>query len=495
MSAAVRRSWLARLTGLAALILIGATGPLWLPPTPQSFPQLPLFGLLIPAPAWCDWAALAGILLGAAGMLGGSSKAQEIKNQNDPGANAAHRSRPSLVLEVLVLKLLPAAPALFTASLAFALALNQIRIQVWAYQFLLLGAVLSLCPRTATGDRAAVSLARVLAVGILFHSGLSKLDLAFAEGPGTWLIGGFLGLFGVDAEGFDPKLISAAAFAAPAWELALSVLLAVPGLRRVGLVAAAFMHLSVTATLWNLDQSWGVLLWNGFFLAHEFILFWPEPRGDRVPLWATVRSAGPRSAPAALFIAAAVLLPFGTRSGYWDVWPGWAVYAGGVPKAWVGVLDQEIPTPANPAPPRKVWPGEFAPLIDLVISTSNKEPDPLEKFEGSLQIMRRSGQMVMNDRGYEAEALDELGVPLPQGGRAAAGVLLAESIRRSAAGGVWHAGTVDVKAVPSRWQRSRNRETLFSVFVRDGRLDPAGEPPPFWLNARPRALSLPPEAR
>ena len=137
------------------------------------------------------------------------------------------------------------------------------------------------------------------------------------------------GLFGADAEALDPKLVSAAAFAVPAWELGLAVLLAVPSLRRAGLAGAVVMHLGLVATLWELDQSWGVILWNLFFLAHEFVLFRPEPRAHGLPVFKTVKNAGPRAWPAALLIAAAVTLPFGTRSGYWDVWPGWAVYTGG----------------------------------------------------------------------------------------------------------------------------------------------------------------------
>ena len=320
---AARRIWLTRLTGAAALLLMGVTWPLWLPPTPDNFPQLPLFARLIPAPAWCDLAALAGAAVGAAGMCWGNLKTQETRDKDGEG-----RGVVSCLLSLGIF-FLRAAPALFAASLAFALALNQIRVQVWAYQFLLLAAVLALCPRSPAGDRAAVTLARVLAVGILFHSALSKLDLAFAEGPGRWLMGGFLGLFGLDAGELPGRAVAAAAFAVPAWELALAMLLAVPGLRRAGLAGAVVMHLGLVATLWRLDQSWGVILWNLFFLAHEFVLFWPEPRGERLPAWTKLRSAGWRAWPAALLILAAVTLPFGTRAGYWDVWPGWAVYAGG----------------------------------------------------------------------------------------------------------------------------------------------------------------------
>ena len=477
MSAAVRRLWLARLTGGAALLLVGATWPLWLPPTPESFPQLPLFAWLIPAPGWCDRVALAGMLAGATGMLwGGSSKDQEPKNQNDSPPGSERRSRPFLVLDFLVLKLPGFAPALFTASLAFALALNQIRIQVWAYQFLLLGAVLSLCPRTETGDRAAVTLARVLAVGILFHSGLSKLDLAFAEGPGRWLLGGFLSLFGVEAGGLSQDLLSAAAFAVPAWELGLSVLLAVPGLRRVGLIGAVFMHASVTATLWALDQSWGVLLWNGFFLAHEFVLFRPEPQAEGVPLWTTVRSAGRRTWPAAGLIAAAVTLPFGTRAGYWDVWPGWAVYAGGMPRGSAAMV---------------IYPEDVPP-----------------------QVARRMEPFLY---GYEnwtithtaERSLEELRAPLPQDGRMHLGLAIAAAKRGDARLGEYLTrGTpqhgrpvfgrprvILLSGLPPLTRRPAPSPNRWDADAATGWDEVNALADHFLLNARPRALSLPPEAR
>ena len=444
MSAPARRLWLTRLTGLAALLLVGATWPLWLPPTPDSFPQLPLLAWLIPAPAWCDRAALGGALLGAAGMIwGGNFKTQETRHEG---------ARPRrFVSRVLSLGIFPTA---FTLSLAFAIALNQIRLQVWAHQFLLLGGVLSLCPRTETGDRAAVTLARVLAVGILFHSALSKLDLSFAEGPGRWLIGGFLGLFGADTDGLPKHVVGAAAFAVPAWELGLSVLLAVPSLRRAGLAGAVLMHVSVTATLWKLDQSWGVILWNLFFLAHEFVLFWPEGKGDRTPLFTVLKTAGPRAWPTAGLILAAVLLPFGTRAGYWDVWPGWAVYAGGVPRA---VAVWEYPVDAG------TWTSGFVPA-----------DEPLD--------VGRS-------------ALRELDAPLPQDPRVRTGVAIALLERGVTAttfknadwqlrlGYVRRAGGFGSRSPGPVWEATTGSEAARRVA--DG----------FLLNARPRALSLPPNAR
>ena len=469
MNAPARRLWLARLTGAAALLLVGATWPLWLPPTPTSFPQLPLFGWLVPAPAWCDWAALAGIMIGAAGMTF-RRKLQEPRNQEPK----RRRGGRFLVLDSLAFGA-SKAPALFAASLASAVALNQIRLQVWAYQFLLLGAVLSLCPRSAAGDRAAVALARALAVGILFHSALSKLDLAFAEGPGVWLTGGFLGLFGADPGAIDRTAREAVAFAVPAWELALSVLLAAPSLRRAGLAGAALMHAGLIATLWNLDQSWGVLIWNLFFLAHEFVLFWPEPKAEGVPLWTTVRTAGWRTWPAAGLIAVAVLLPFGTRSGYWDVWPGWAVYARGVPRGSAAMV---------------IYPEDVPPQV-------------------ARRLTFLYGYANLTITHTAERSLEELHAPLPQDGRIHLGLAIAAAKRGDARlsdqmtrGTPQHDQPVFgqprvilLSGLPPLTRRPPPGPNRWDAKAATGWDEVNAFADEFLLNARPRALSLPPEAR
>ena len=450
---AARRAWLTRLAGAAALPLVGATGPLWLPPSPDRFPQLPLFAWLIPAPAWCDIAALAGILFGAAGML------------FTPAAPPASGGRqPSARWKNALRRAVRCAPALFAAALACAMALNQIRVQVWAYQFLLLAGVLAACPRSGPGDRAAVALARALAVGILFHSALSKLDLAFAEGPGRRLMGGFLGVFGLDADFLDEKLIAAAAFAAPAWELVLAVLLAVPSLRRAGLAGAVVMHLGLVATLWELGQSWGVILWNLFFLAHEFVLFWPERRGDGVPIVSALRTAGPRAWAAVILIAAAVTLPFGTRAGYWDEWPGWAVYAASSPSALYSV---------------GVDPARMPPKVELGVA-----------------VATGFHHVILMPHPHE-RTLEELGVPLNSGPREHVGLAIADAHRIK---NVYPSSFAEPRVLlfPGVAPLSRPAAPAFGpgggrIAAGWGEVEALADA--FLLNARPRALSLPPEAR
>ena len=460
--ATARRVWLGRLVGAGTLALVGVTWPLWLPPTPESFPQLPLVAWLVPAPGWCDWLAVGLIVAGAMGLAVGERRGvSPPSGADDPHApDASGGSR-------LAVRLLRLAPLTLLLGLALAMLLNQIRVQVWAYQFLLLAGVLAACPRTPAGDRAAVLLARVLACGVLFHSALSKLDLAFAEGPGAWLMGGFLSLFRADAAGVDPALVKAAAFAVPAWELALAVLLAVPSLRRVGLVGAGGMHLALVATLWNLDQSWGVLLWNLFFFLHELVLFWPEPRGERVPVWTAVRTAGVRAWPAAaVILLAGWVLPLGTRSGYWDVWPGWAVYAGGVPKAR-GYLH----------------PGTTTHPLAERLSRAGLPRTPYSDSGVDLQ--------------HDERALEGLGVPVPQDLRVRAGLTLADLVRTDAAnaakakrlevGASWPSLTfrpAGPRTGPPAFNKSWTGTGIFRTAFR-GRI----------LNARPRALSLPATAR
>ena len=421
-----RTTLLARLTAAAALLLIAVTYRVWLPPTPSTFPQVPLFGFAVPAGAAWDWAALAVMLLGLGGML----------------ARPGWRSWPLI----------------FAAGFAGAAVLNQVRVQVWAYQFALLALILASCGSNGGGPRRAVRLCRVLAVGILAHSSLSKLDRAFAEGNGPWLLGGLLSVFGVEPAAVDRDLLVAASLALPVWELAVAVLLAVPSTRRVGLLGACVLHATLVLTLGaGLGQSWGVLLWNGFFLAHVWVLF----ARTAPPLAATNGSTVFDDAPlagrtpgqwAALIVTAlAVLLPFGTRSGYWDVWPGWAVYANGVPGAWTF---------------REATPAEM----------DRDDPDRSLYWRDQFLVDPTDG------------GLDELAVPIPQSPRVRVGVLLADVARVEAAGEIDAADTTSAKifAAPDRFSRGPG-EVISRRYAGIGLIAED-----FLLNARPRALSLPP---
>jgi hypothetical protein len=283
---------LRRLVALFAAVLIVAMWRLW---TPQvEFPQVPFLEGLCRVPVWCDWLALSGIAIGLLlSMVGGDAR-----------------------------KLPRAGLALFTACLAASILLDQHRLQPWAYQFLIAGAVLSLTP-TAYGLR----LLRLLVVSIYIWSAVSKIDAAFLESHGQLLLHGLLRSTGIDAELWSDTARRSAAATFPVGELCVALLLAVRRTRPWGLAASIVMHALLLWTLgpWGLGHKPGVLIWNVCFIVQNVLLF----RRTSSPEPPTLAGGGAtyRAAAASILVALAAVMPLLESTGWWDHWPSWAVYS------------------------------------------------------------------------------------------------------------------------------------------------------------------------
>jgi hypothetical protein len=212
--------------------------------------------------------------------------------------------------------------ALFTACLSASILLDQHRLQPWAYQFVIVGAVLSLAP-TGYGLR----LVRLLVVSIYFWSAVSKLDAAFLVSHGQLLLDGLLRAARIDAGAWSLDVRRAAAVLFPVGEFAVGVLLFVPRTRVCGLAASIAMHALLLLTLgpWGLGHKPGVLIWNVYFIVQNVLLFrrnsTPEPQ---TPFGEV---AAYRSAAATSLVAIAAFMPLLESSGWWDHWPSWAVYS------------------------------------------------------------------------------------------------------------------------------------------------------------------------
>ena len=281
-----------RLVAVFATALIVATWRLW---TPQDqFPQIPFLEWLCRAPAWLDWLALSGMTIGLLlCVLGGDA-----------------RPLPRTGL------------SLFTACLAASVLLDQHRLQPWAYQFLIAGAVLCLVP-TAYGLR----LLRLLVVSIYLWSAVSKLDSAFLESHGQLLLDGLIRAVRLDEWEWSPVTGRAAAAAFPLGELVIGVLLSVPRTRIWGLGGSLVMHGVLLLSLgpFGLDHKPGVLIWNAYFIGQNLLLF---RRVGSVEANAPRRRVeGTGAAAATTLVALAAILPALESIGRWDHWPSWAVYS------------------------------------------------------------------------------------------------------------------------------------------------------------------------
>lgn len=278
-----------RIIAGSGLLLIAATWRLWF--SSGEFPQIPFFEVLCAVPQVVDWFLSALLVLSLAGML--VTKADLSRN---------------LAAGCLVIVLLVAL-----------IALNQHRLQPWAW-FLILATVAT----SARADYALTSL-RLLLFGVYLFSALSKLEPSFVGGGGDWLLDGLFAPFGHSSASFSAESRRILLFLMPVTELLAALFVLHPRLRTPALFLVLGMHGTLLLALgpFGLDHKPGVLLWNATFLVLAFPLLWrartAEPvESDRRSAWFRV----------AVFGGAIVLPVFGQR---WmpivDQWPSWSVYA------------------------------------------------------------------------------------------------------------------------------------------------------------------------
>jgi hypothetical protein len=300
---------LRRMMGAFALLLVGATWPLWmLSPAPDN-PQIPWLATLCEVPFWADRIALAAALIGAARMT--------FQPRSLPASAACWPL------------------ALFVGGLASLTLLDQARLQPWVWLFLLQGPVCLLA-----GGCTALACCRALVVSVYVYSALSKFDAAFGYAHGQLLLNGLLQPLRVD-DAFWPlqtKTLLASLF--PLGELLIASFLVFPRTWRLGLSGSVVMHLLLIWTLGvGLGHEGGVLIWNAYFIAQNVVLFGRQPRGEndkspilndhssaaapahQPPSKRRLLNAGGRLAVAwTLFGLAFPLLTFVGRCDHWLAW-------------------------------------------------------------------------------------------------------------------------------------------------------------------------------
>lgn len=247
------------------------------------------------------------------------------------------------------------------AGLGTLTALDQHRLQPWVWQFLLFAAVF-----LTLRSSAALSSWRWITVSIYVYSAISKLDAAYLDEHGKFLLDAMLRGAGLELPFWTPAARRLLPMAFPIGELTIAGLLLIPATRRIGLAASVVMHALLMWTLGAvLGHEWGVVLWNGFFIAQNCVLFGsrtarsaakpPAPSDDVYRIIIDPPSSPPKagspkrperaSVLGVLVTIAAILLPALERVGCWDHWPAWAVYSSRPEIVRVDLLAETVELP------------------------------------------------------------------------------------------------------------------------------------------------------
>lgn len=310
-SVTVRR--LRRIMAGSTALLVGATWPLWKPG--GEFPRIPWFSWAVGWPPQLDW-----VFLVALGTL--------LVWQFLPRSSGFRwGTRCQCVLLCGALMLLPT---------------DQHRLQPWVWQMTVMAIVIGL----SSYELWTIRCLRGITVSIYFWSAVSKLDWAFLFGRGQWLLEGLASAarLSPDLWSENSRLVLAAMF--PVGELFVAAALLWPRLRRGGLSAAILMHALLLLALgpFGHQQLPGVLIWNGYFIFQNILLFGRRASLDGAESEGRgIRQTEIRTQIACAFTAVVVLLPALSPWGYWDHWPSWAVYAERPAVVQMAVKEADVP--------------------------------------------------------------------------------------------------------------------------------------------------------
>src|SRR6056297_1343961 len=229
-----------RFWGACLIALLLVSWRLWMPQ--HDFPQVPLFGFLRPVPLWIDGMLVGLLVIGLGGTL---------------RFGARGRWRTLSLLGVLV-------------GLAGLVALDQHRLQAWAYQAMIIATLLLTVP-----PRVGLPWLRVLAVSVYAYSAAGKLDYQFLHTVGQQFLGAAGDWLGIAIETWQPSTRVRAALVFPLVEMGLGLAALFPATRRPAGWGLVGMHATLLWLLgpWGLEHQPGVLVWNGFFVGQALLLF------------------------------------------------------------------------------------------------------------------------------------------------------------------------------------------------------------------------------
>lgn len=209
---------------------------------------------------------------------------------------------------------------------------SQMRWQPWAYQYVMLLAVLSWYSWRRDdkhGHEPVLNTARLLVASIYVWSGLHKINPGFVYDVYPWFVRPITDILPAS---LDTAVLAMGVFL-PLFEVVIGVGLLVPRLRRLASMAAIGMHLSILALLgpWGLNWNSVVWPWNVVMALSVLVLFWQTPRVSAADIvWN--RWTRKRAYHGVVLLLFAVL-PVLSFSGRWDAYLSAALYSDDIPRA------------------------------------------------------------------------------------------------------------------------------------------------------------------
>jgi hypothetical protein len=341
------------LRDVSALVLIAATWRLWF--AASDFPAVPIFSFLTDVPQIVD-RIVSGLLVTSL-LFDTGAAAVRVARRSD-SARSVQIGR--------------ACDSVFALSAGMLILLNQHCLQPWMYHLLILTPLLwphaprpvasadskrsedETCPTGGSVDYSRQAIIWLTA-SIYVWSALSKLDWSFLHSHGPKFINAICEAAGLSTQFWSDWTWLIAAATLSVGELLVGVAFLFRKSRACGLTVSVVMHLLLMVAVgpWGLDHEVGVLLWNGYFVAQNVILFLAERRlgtasdlpGTDPVIGSSHTGRAGRGTPqrvVSLVVVGAILFPAARAVGYCDTWPAWAVYASSPARILVQVRDNEV---------------------------------------------------------------------------------------------------------------------------------------------------------
>lgn len=214
---------------------------------------------------------------------------------------------------------------------------DQMRLQPWVFQYLLILIVIALTKKISDSDKS-LGLIQIIIAGLYFWSGLQKLNFTFFHETLPFLLAPLQNLFPLIE--FPTALLG---FVIGFLESFIGIGLLFRKTRNMAVLSAVAMHIFISGLLIANNYNSIVWIWNAALIFLVFIAFWQ----NGISVKAVIKSEWNT---AQVIVLMSFLLPFTSFFGLWDMYLSGALYSGNTETAVIRI-DQEtfekLPTKAQ----------------------------------------------------------------------------------------------------------------------------------------------------